>query len=353
MDYTNDNEMFYGFITMIYFLIFLVGFLTNGIVIVIVLCLRDYRSNANKYISNLAFSDLMVTMICIPFTASRVNYKMSWPFSDEMCYIAHYIENVGASVSILSLTALSIERCNMLKHATINEGTSWLLKNRFGVSVFLIWIVSLTVMSPQLFSHRMLKLNYSENSIHKICVNDQWYSFETKLVFEFTIFIIFYLLPLAIVIYSYCNVCKSLITVNRQLKLSFHKKSSQETEQLQIELESQLQQTNLNENIKKSIKVIIKIITLFALTWLPYHVVNLTREVIGYVNLAENGGKLNYTLDNQSNLIKFAYHLNNAHSIFTCLAFSNCATNSLLYILLCIDFRTAFNTRYLSSVLSV
>lgn len=348
MENSNENTFFYSSITLVYFIIFLFGFISNGIVIVFVMCLKDYRSSSNRYISNLAFSDLIVTLVCIPFTASRVNYKISWPFSDKLCYVAHYIENVGASVSILSLTALSIERYYTLKYSSINENNSWLYKNRFSVSLFLIWIISLAVMSPQLFTHRMIKINYDKNNIHKVCVNDQWYSYEAKLAFEFFAFAIFYILPLVIIIYSYCYVGKSLLKANHQLKLHYKKKSSQETEQLQVEGMPQIQQTNLNVNIEKSIKILIKIIALFALTWLPYHVVNLTREVIGYVHLVENGGKLNYTVSNQSNLLKLAYYLNNAHPVVTCLAFSNCATNSLLYIILCMDFRMAFYTGYMS-----
>lgn len=354
MDSSDDNALYYGTLVLFYLVIFLLGFITNGIVLVFVMCLKNNQTTTNKYIANLAFSDLLVVLLCIPFTASRVNFKLSWPFGDELCYIAHYVENVGASVSILSLVALSFERYFIIKYSS-NQNNTWLYKKRFMVTILCIWTISLISMSPLLFTHRLVNLKFNNTFIHKVCVNDQWPSFEAKLAFELFTFLIFYLIPLIIITYSYFFIGKSLLKVKRHFRITYQNRNneglSSNLDQLNVEnlIEEEDNQRQIinNKNIEKSIKVIIKIVFLFAFTWLPYHIVNLSREVLGYVHLMENQGNLNYTI--QSPLIDVANYLSIAHPIVTCIALSNCATNSLLYIILCIDIRNDFSSENFSS----
>ena len=73
----------------VYIVIFIVGLISNSIVICFVLFYKRMQSMTNKYITNLAFADLLVIFICIPDEVARL-METQWKYEKFFCKITHF-----------------------------------------------------------------------------------------------------------------------------------------------------------------------------------------------------------------------------------------------------------------------
>ncbi|XP_034477392.1 neuropeptide CCHamide-2 receptor [Drosophila innubila] len=96
-------------VTVLFTLIFIVGVLGNGTLVIIFFRHRSMRNIPNTYILSLALADLLVILVCVP-VATIVYTLESWPFERNMCRIVEFFKDISIGVSVFTLTALSAER---------------------------------------------------------------------------------------------------------------------------------------------------------------------------------------------------------------------------------------------------
>lgn len=66
-----------------------------------------------RYVFSLALADLLVIIICVPFTS--IYYTVDyWPWSEAVCKLYEYTKEISLGVSIFTLTALSAERYSII-----------------------------------------------------------------------------------------------------------------------------------------------------------------------------------------------------------------------------------------------
>uniref|UniRef100_A0A3Q2ZWU0 G-protein coupled receptor 54-like n=1 Tax=Kryptolebias marmoratus TaxID=37003 RepID=A0A3Q2ZWU0_KRYMA len=126
-------------------LIMLVGLVGNSLVIHVVTKHQQMRTVTNFYIVNLATTDILFLVCCVPFTATLYPLP-SWVFGDFMCRLVSYLQQVTAQATCITLSAMSVDRC----YVTVYPLQS--LRHRtpcmaLGVSVS-IWIASLLLSIP-------------------------------------------------------------------------------------------------------------------------------------------------------------------------------------------------------------
>uniref|UniRef100_A0A4W3HV88 G-protein coupled receptor 54-like n=1 Tax=Callorhinchus milii TaxID=7868 RepID=A0A4W3HV88_CALMI len=91
-------------------LIMLTGMIGNSLVIHIITKHRQMRTATNFYIVNLAATDIIFLVCCVPFTASLYPLP-SWIFGDFMCKFVNYLQQVTVQATCITLTAMSADRC--------------------------------------------------------------------------------------------------------------------------------------------------------------------------------------------------------------------------------------------------
>uniref|UniRef100_A0A673Y6X0 G-protein coupled receptor 54-like n=1 Tax=Salmo trutta TaxID=8032 RepID=A0A673Y6X0_SALTR len=75
-------------------LIMLVGLVGNSLVIHVITRHQQMRTVTNFYIVNLASTDIMFLVCCVPFTATLYPLP-SWVFGDFMCRLVSYLQQVA------------------------------------------------------------------------------------------------------------------------------------------------------------------------------------------------------------------------------------------------------------------
>lgn len=95
--------------TITYGLAFLVGIIGNSLVVFALLANRKARNVTSSFLVSLAISDVIFLLLCVPYeTVSK--YAGFWSGGLALCKISSFAEMLSAAVSILNLTAVSMER---------------------------------------------------------------------------------------------------------------------------------------------------------------------------------------------------------------------------------------------------
>ncbi|MGH0171639.1 UNVERIFIED_CONTAM: hypothetical protein FKN15_061683 [Acipenser sinensis] len=90
-------------------ILMVVGLAGNSLVIYVVTKHKQMRTVTNFYIANLATTDIIFLVCCVPFTAALYPLP-SWIFGEFMCKLVNYIQQVSAQATCVTLTAMSVDR---------------------------------------------------------------------------------------------------------------------------------------------------------------------------------------------------------------------------------------------------
>lgn len=89
-------------IIFVYLVIFIVGLVSNVIVIFFIFLNKRMQTMTNKFIINLAVADLLVLLVCIPVTISRF-ISEEWILGEFMCIFSNYTQGLFYFLAIYIL----------------------------------------------------------------------------------------------------------------------------------------------------------------------------------------------------------------------------------------------------------
>ena len=90
---TNTPFLFSFSLLLAYGIIFLIGLFANIFVIIVIMKCRRMRTLTNRFLLNLAISDLLATLICLPPTAYH-HYEKRWIFGELLCRFVPFIQGI-------------------------------------------------------------------------------------------------------------------------------------------------------------------------------------------------------------------------------------------------------------------
>ncbi|KAM8833160.1 growth hormone secretagogue receptor a [Synchiropus picturatus] len=125
--------------------LFVVGVTGNVMTILVVSKYRDMRTTTNLYLCSMAVSDLFI-FVCMPLDLYRMWRYRPWPFGDALCKLFQFVSESCTYSTILSITALSVERyvaiCFPLRAKAL------VTKRRVRGLILLLWTVSVLSAGP-------------------------------------------------------------------------------------------------------------------------------------------------------------------------------------------------------------
>ncbi|KAJ3585768.1 hypothetical protein NHX12_014486 [Muraenolepis orangiensis] len=164
----------------LYSLIFLLSILGNSLIIAVLLRNRQMRTVTNLFLLSLAASDLMLSLVCVPFTLIP-NLMRNFVFGAGVCKMAMYFMGVSVSVSTFNLMAISLERysaiCNPLR------SRSWQTKSHAARVISATWAASLVLMLPYPVASDLKPFLQLDNTTGHMCrlvwpnaaIQQSWY----------------------------------------------------------------------------------------------------------------------------------------------------------------------------------
>ena len=179
----------------------------NGIVCYLVYAYKRMHTVPNYFIVNLAISDIMMAVFCIPFTFVASLILNYWPFGELMCPIVCYIQIAAVFLSSYTLVAMSIDRYIVLVHPFKPRITV----KQTSLTIVGIWIISLTIPLPTLVKARVI---YFSNTTGQ-CQED-WQNNTERYTYGLSLMILHYFAPLTILLFSYSKIGYNIWVKNIQ-----------------------------------------------------------------------------------------------------------------------------------------
>ncbi|KAG8132211.1 hypothetical protein E2320_010083, partial [Naja naja] len=270
------------FISVIYFMIFFIGFFGNLFVVLVMMQKQGNHRLVDNFVLNLAIADL-VFVCTLPFWALTEAFD-SWWFGEELCKFSSYAISVNRCSSILFLMGMSVERFLVMnKHW---DSRSLGTKRNTNITCSCIWMFSFLLGIPSLLYRKLTSVG------DRFACQDV----DPSIIYTFTVLCLTFLLPLGVILFCYCSIFSMLQS-----------------------------HVNVGRKTNHALKIISVIIGAFICCWLPF---NTFTAVIAY-------GKVQ-NIDFSCEAMKT---LRRGLIISACLAFTNSCINPIIYAFMDQQFR--------------
>nr|XP_028579396.1 neuromedin-B receptor [Podarcis muralis] len=290
----------------LYLLIMAVGLLGNATLLKIFVGRSAVRSVPNIFISSLAAGDLLLLLTCVPVDASRF-FLEDWLFGEVGCKLLPAIQLTSVGVSVFTLTALSADRYKAIVNPMDIQAPNAVLWTC--IKAIAIWIISILLAVPEAVFSEVANINDADNVSFTECIR---YPLKDDLhprIHSVVILLVYLLIPLTIISVYYYHIARTLIK-------SAHNLPGENSAQSKRQMETR----------KRLAKIVLVFVGLFAVCWLPTHVLYMYRS-FNYMKIDPSLGHMVVTL------------------VARVLSFCNSCVNPFALYFLSESFRRHFNSQ--------
>uniref|UniRef100_A0A2K5VEL4 Neuropeptide FF receptor 1 n=1 Tax=Macaca fascicularis TaxID=9541 RepID=A0A2K5VEL4_MACFA len=194
-----------------YALIFLLCMVGNTLVCFIVLKNRHMRTVTNMFILNLAVSDLLVGIFCMPTTLVD-NLITGWPFDNATCKMSGLVQGMSVSASVFTLVAIAVERFRCIVYPFREK----LTLRKALVTIAVIWALALLIMCPSAVTLTVIReehhfmVDARNRSYPLYSCWEAWPEKGMRKVYTTVLFSHIYLAPLALIVVMYARIARKL-----------------------------------------------------------------------------------------------------------------------------------------------
>ncbi|CAB1326286.1 unnamed protein product [Coregonus sp. 'balchen'] len=186
---------------------FLLSIIGNGLVLCIICKYEKLTSVTNIFLLNLVISDLLFAS-SLPFLA--IYYYSEWIFGPVMCKLVGSVYFIGFYSSVLFLTLMTFDRYLAVVHA-INSA-KWRRKIYACVSSAVVWCISLLASVKELVLYNVRKDPRAGHLCEETGFSKE-IMMKWQLVGYYQQFVIFFLFPLAMVMYCYVRITVRIMSI--------------------------------------------------------------------------------------------------------------------------------------------
>ncbi|XP_028280924.1 C-X-C chemokine receptor type 3.1 [Parambassis ranga] len=284
-----------AYIPVLYCVVFVVGMVGNGVLLVVLFRSRKAWSVTDTFILHLGVADILL-LLTLPFWAAQAVHREGWQFGTPVCKMTGAVFTINFYCGIFLLACISLDRYLSIVHATqmYSRRKPWAIH----ASCMAVWAFSLFLSIPDwifyeaLFDGRRMKNecipNYSRYNADSL--ND-W-----QLASRLVTHIIGFLIPSAVLLFCYSCILRRLRCGSQGLQK------------------------------QKAFRVIIAVVVVFFLCWTPYNVTLIVDTV--YSNA-----------DDENNTCAVRLFLEKAVVVTASVGYLHCSLNPILYAFVGVKFR--------------
>ncbi|XP_053279713.1 gastrin-releasing peptide receptor [Pleuronectes platessa] len=246
-------------IASVYGVISVLGLIGNITLIKTFCSAKSTRNVPNLFMSSLALGDVLLLVTCAPVDASRY-LSEEWLFGRVGCKVIPFIQLTSVGVSVFTLTALSADRYKaIVKPLDIQTSTT---TSSIVLRAALIWLFSLVLAIPEAVFSDLHTFNLpSTNESFKTCAPYPHAGDLHPKIHSMASFLIFYVIPLLIISVYYTFIARSLMRSASNLPVEGNVHAKRQV-----------------ESRKRLAKTVLVFVGLFAVCWLPSHIIYLYRS---------------------------------------------------------------------------
>ncbi|XP_033103528.1 prokineticin receptor 2-like [Anneissia japonica] len=278
-------------LAIVYICMMLICGIGNLLLCCVIIRYRRMRTTTNILIGNLAWSDFLIAVICIPFNFHHYT-TLSWPYGEAVCMMVNYVKNASLYVSTNSLLVMALDRYVII----MNPLRPRMTRLSTIIIIALVWVFSFCLAIPTGI-HTNVTAYETEDKLVTLCVV-HWTKGHQVRNYTLFIIIIAFIIPLFAMIILYSRIA---------VKLWFRKIPGNQC--------TAKQAAASNQSKKRSVRMLIILVLAFAVCLTPYYCFIFARDVMMSLNYGE------------TSVWYFFY-------IVECLAMSNSIVDTVTYVIL-------------------
>ncbi|XP_077597726.1 cholecystokinin receptor type A-like [Stigmatopora nigra] len=288
----NWKDVEYFVRVFLYCVIFLLSVVGNSFIIAVLGWNRRMRTVTNLFLLSLAISDLMVSLVCIPFTLIP-NIMKTFHFGNSTCKIVMYFMGVSVSVSTYNLMAIALERYSAICRPLSSR--TWQTKSHAAKVITATWLTSMTLMMPYIFSSSLKPFRRRDNTEGYMC-RMMWQEQNLLAYWYTSLLLLLFFLPGIVILTAYSLISVELYkgirfelsnrTSARDRPASFSSLRAIDGDGCYLHLKKRNAQAAAGARVglrgntanllakKRVVRMLLVIVCLFFLCWTPIFVVN-------------------------------------------------------------------------------
>ncbi|KAJ8416732.1 hypothetical protein AAFF_G00326100 [Aldrovandia affinis] len=221
----------------IYSVIFILGFLGNGLVVCVLCQKASRRTVANTYMLSLALSDLLF-LLSLPFWAVYYSFDYEWVFGSLMCKVCGAVLSLNLYASIFFITCMSVDRYLAIVYPFQCPGRRSLYRARAVSCV--VWVAACVPTLPLIVFRDTLK----HMGVVVCAIDYPTPDWDTGLTLMKNI--LGFLLPFIVIASCYCSIGRHLLRSQGLDKST--------------------------DNLDRVLKVVVAVVLAFFICWFPFHI---------------------------------------------------------------------------------
>lgn len=252
------NSSFKYLVYSMYSLIFVVALLGNTFICYIVLSSPRMRTVTNYFILNLSIGDVLITLLCVPFTCiSMINQY--WPFGSFLCPVISYVQALSVFISAYTMVAISIDKYMLIM---------WPLKPRISkraatFAILVIWVIAgLTVLPTAAFAKLVQPEEYRVCDKYICQENYEDVGIEYGKLYSEILMFLQYVLPFGVLLFTYTSIA---------IVIWCHR--------IPGEAENS-RDRRIARSKRKMVKMMVTVVFVFTLCWLPFNILMIFIESV-------------------------------------------------------------------------
>lgn len=232
-----------------YSAIILFGVTGNSLVIYVIYRFKNLRTVTNFFIANLAVADLLVNMLCLPFTLVYTLYG-EWKFGQVLCFTLPCAQGMAVYVSTITMNVIALDRYRSI----VNHMETKMSKDMCVLVIVLTWAISALLASPLAIFREYGTFDLLPGKPIQVCMEKWPESSVNAGIYSISALLVQYGLPLAVISVAY-------IRIWDKLKKSCGGRSER------------------HQRRRKTTKMLLMMVAVFAICWLPFHAFQLAVDI--------------------------------------------------------------------------
>ncbi|XP_060776392.1 C-C chemokine receptor type 4-like [Neoarius graeffei] len=275
------------FLPTLYSIVFIVGFIGNGLVLCVLLKYHKRSNVTDVCLFNLALSDLLF-LISLPFWAHYAAVT-EWTFGGFMCHAVTALYMLGFYGSIFFMILMTLDRYAVIVHAHSSLFTKHRSVRASIAMALFMWALSLGASLPTIIFSQV-----KNESDGWICKEEYPEQTRWKLFSYIELNIFGLIIPLSVMVFCYSRIIPILMALKSQKR-------------------------------HKAVRLILVLVTVFFVFWTPYNIVIFLKFLrqLGYMTSCQ-----------------WEQDLHMATQWVETIAFSHCCLNPIIYAFVGQKFRT-------------
>ena len=184
----------------------LLAFVGNVLVCIAVFKTAHLRTIPNMFITNLAVSDILMAIVCMPVSL-HVLISGKWPFSSSVCDVHGFFMFTFGIVSQVNMSVIAVNRYFALCRPF--ECKAIFTKINVHCMIAILWILPSVASVPPLVGWGY----YAFHPGKAFCI----YPFHVNIIYTMIVQILFIAFPMGLIVFSYTNCILAIRSSNRQI----------------------------------------------------------------------------------------------------------------------------------------